>query len=367
MGTTGRIAAKDRTLPTHVGGPSAWLATELDRQDDWICALSDRDVDEIDDAVRRTRVRALRIQDIVKVDFPLPSLSVRLQRLRAAIKDGIAFGYIRGVPVARYDRETQLRVYWGLSRHIGDPVPQNRNGHLIGHVIDIGDTAADYNKRLTQSTAELAFHSDSCDVVGLMCVQTAKSGGLSAIVSAAAVHDEMLRRAPDLCAALYEPVVLDRRGEVPPGKMPWFEMPVFTRHHGIFNGYGPLPQYIRSAQRFPDAPRMTPRQHAAVRLFYEICGEERFCLRIPFQPGDIQFLQNHLVFHSRTSYEDWPEPARKRHLMRMWLSLPDGRELPPSYLNKWTNITLGTRRGGAVVASGKEPVIPFEPETPAFS
>jgi hypothetical protein len=367
MRTAGKTTLDEGTLPAPVGGPAAWLAADLRRRDDWICTLSDRDVDEIDDAVRHTMAQGRRIQDIGKDDFPLPSLSARLRQLRAAIKDGVAFGYIRGIPVARYDRETQLRVYWGLCRHIGDPVPQNRNGHLIGQVIDVGDTVADYNKRLTQSTAELAFHSDSCDVVGLLCVQTAKSGGLSAIVSAAAVHDEMLHRAPDLCAALYEPVVLDRRGEVPPGKTPWFEMPVFTRHNGQFNGYGPLPQYIESAQRFPDAPRMTARQHAAIALFYSICSEERFCLRIPFQPGDVQFLQNHLVFHSRTSYEDWPDPARKRHLMRIWLSLPDGRELAPSFLNKWPNITRGTARGGAVVPPGREPVIPFEPETPAFS
>ena len=350
-----------------IGGPSAWQVADVYRRDDWILQLTSDDIREIDNAVGRTRSHGSSIPDIEKDDFPLPALAPRLQQLRGAIKDGIGFGYVRGLPVSRYDRETQLRIYWGIARHIGDPVAQNRNGHLIGHVIDVGDTAQDVNKRLTQSTAALAFHSDSCDVVGLLCVQTARSGGQSAIVSAIAVHDEMLRRAPDLCAALYEPVVIDRRGEVPPGKAPWFAMPVFTQHAGQFNGYGPLPQYIESARRFADAPAMTARQQAAIALFYEICGDDRFCLRIPFQPGDIQFLQNHLIFHSRTAFEDWPEPARKRHLLRIWLSLPDGRELPPIFLNKWTNITRGTRRGGAVMAAGKPLMIPMDPEMPAFS
>jgi hypothetical protein len=144
-------------------------------------------------------------------------------------------------------------------------------------------------------------------------------------------------------------------------------MPVFTVHKGQFNGYGPLPQYIESSQRFADAPRLTERQRAAIDLFYAICAEDRFCLRIPFEPGDIQFLQNHLVFHSRTAFEDWPDKARKRHLIRLWLSLPDGRELPPIFLNKWTNITRGTKRGGAVVAEGKTAMIPYEPEIRAFA
>ena len=350
---------------TAIGGPSAWHSGDFDGRDDWMLELTDAERAEIDEAIRLSR--SLDIQAISRVDFPLPGLSARLAQLRTRIKDGAAFGYVRGIPVERYDRETQLRVYWGLSRYIGDPIPQNRNGHMMGHVIDVGDRPDNVDRRLTQSNAELAFHSDSCDVVGLLCVRTAMRGGTSAIVSAIAVHDEMLRCDPELCATLYEPVVLDRRGEVPPGKAPWFEMPVFTRHNGQFNGYGPLPQYIESSQRFADAPRLTERQRAAIDLFYAICADDRFCLRIPFKPGDIQFLQNHLIFHSRTAFEDWPESARKRHLIRIWLSLPDGRELPSIFLNKWTNITRGTKRGGAIVTEGKTPMIPFEPEIRAFA
>jgi hypothetical protein len=291
-----------------IGGVSAWLASKMRERDDWIFALTDQEIEEIDAAIERTR--ELDIQDIEKDDFQLPMLAKKLERLRAAVKDGIGFSYVRGLPVDRYDREGQLRMYWGISRHIGDPIPQNRNGHLIGHVIDVGDAVGEYDKRLAQSRFELAFHSDSCDVVGLLCLRTAKAGGLSAIVSAVAVHDEMLRRAPHLCAALYQPVLLDRRGEVPTGGKPWFRMPVFAVHKGRFSGYGPLPQYIESAKRFTDAPAMTEEQHAAVKLFYEVCGDDRFCLRLPFQPGDIQFLQNHVVFHSRTEFEDWPELTR---------------------------------------------------------
>ena len=346
-----------------VGGSAAWTVPQVMRRDDWICRLSDSDVAEIDAAVADSRARGLAITEIERDDFPLDRLTVRLGALRAQIRSGLGFGYIKGLPVWRYDRETLLRIYWGLGRHIGDPVTQNRNGHLIAHVIDVGDRAGD-NKRLTQSNAELCFHADSCDVVALLCINRAREGGESMIVSAVAVHDEMMRRRPDLLPELYKPVYMDRRGEVPDGKLPWFGMPLFTWHRGQINGYAPIRQYVESLARFPDAPRISNAQMAALDLFYEICEEEEFCLRLQFEPGDIQFLQNHVVFHSRTGFTDWDEAEKKRHLMRLWLSLPDGRLLPDSYAEKWINIERGTRRGG--VPTMTPPVIPLDPMARAY-
>ena len=127
------------------------------------------------------------VQEIDRDAFPLGRLTTRLGALRAQIRSGLGFGYVKGLPVARYDRETLIRIYWGLCRHIGDPVTQNRNGHLVGHVIDIGDSVADANKRITQTNAELCFHTDSCDVVALLCINRAESGGESMIVSGVSV------------------------------------------------------------------------------------------------------------------------------------------------------------------------------------
>jgi hypothetical protein len=185
------------------------------------------------------------------------------------------------------------------------------------------------------------------------------------IVSGVAVHDELMRRRPDLLPELYEPVYMDRRGEVPPGKQPWFGVPLFNWHRGVFTGYSPVRQYIESLSRFPDAPRMSDAQREALDLYYSICEEDGFCLRLQFERGDIQFLHNHVIFHSRTAYVDWPEPERRRHLMRMWLSLPDGRALAPALAEKWINIEVGTRRGG--VPTTATPVIPADPFTKAYA
>lgn len=344
-----------------VGGSFAWSAAEAMRRDDWILRLGDGDIAEIERAVAGTR--GLAIPEIGRDDFALDRLTTRLGALRAQIRSGLGFGYIKGLPVERYDRETLIRLYWGLCRHIGDPVTQNRNGHLVGHVIDVGDTVADANKRITQTNAELCFHADSCDVVALLCINRAQSGGESMIVSAVAVHDEMMRRSPELLAELYKPIHMDRRGEVPAGKLPWFGMPLFTWHRGGLNGYAPVRQYIDSLARFPEAPRMSNAQSAALDLFYALCEDN--CLRLQFEPGDIQFLQNHVVFHSRTAYVDGPDPERRRHLMRIWMSLPDGRALPPAYAEKWINIELGTRRGG--VPTDKPPIVPLDPLARAYA
>ena len=196
----------------------------------------------------------------------------------------------------------------------------------------------------------------------LLCLQRAKAGGLSALASSMALHNVMLERRPDLLERLYQPMPVDRRGEVPLGKRPWFGMPLFSWQRGLFNGYSPVRQYIESLARFPDAPRMSEAQREALALYYGICEEDPFCLRLQFEPGDIQFLHNHVVFHSRTAYVDGPV---RRHLIRIWLSLPDGRELPDAMAEKWINIELGSRRGG--VPTDALPTIPLDPFDRAYS
>lgn len=365
MDTSLNPVAQPSVAPGPIGGPAAWRSQAL-RPDDFIHRLDAEEIAAIEAAVAHSREAKPDVLAVTRGDFPIGPLAPKLARLRADIVTGRGFGYLRGIPVDRYDRETLTRIYWGLSLHLGDPVPQNRNGHVLGHVIDIGTSEHDLTKRITQSAAALQFHSDGCDVVGLLCRTAAMTGGESMIVSAIAVHDAMLARRPDLCHALYNPLYTDRRGEIPEGRPPWFAIPLFNWHAETFSGYAPLRQYVESAQRFPDVPRLEGPLKEAFALFLEICNDPTFHLEVPFEPGDIQYLQNHLVFHARTAFVDWPAPKPKRHLMRIWLSLRDGRELPPAYLQRWPVITRGTVRGGVRVPSQPAPSIPLEPETPAY-
>lgn len=353
--------------PGPIGGQLAWKSADLATDKSWIHRLTEQEVAELEAAADHSRAVVADILDLQRDHFPLPTLAAKVAVLRADIMDRYGFGYLRGLPVHKYDRDTIMRMYWGLASHLGDVVPQNRNGHMIGHVIDIGTRVDDYNKRLTQTSAGLSFHSDSCDVVGLCCLHTAMAGGESALVSGIAVHDEMMRRAPDLCRTLYQPLTVDRRGEVPEGKSPWMRIPLFMWQHGTFTGYAPLLEYLNSARRFTDAPPMTDQQWQAAELFFSICNDPAFSVKIPFEPGDFQFVHNHVVFHSRTPFEDWPDSAKKRHLMRIWISLPDGRELHPAIAERWVHIERGTVRGGVNIPNRRALTIPMEPMTPAFA
>ncbi len=126
---------------------------------------------------------------------------------------------------------------------------------------------------------------------------------------------------------------MDRRGEVPAGKQPWFGMPLFSWHRGQFTGYSPIRQYIESMARFPDAPRLSNAQREALDVYYDICEEERFCLKLHFEPGDMPVPAESMSSSTRARHSSTGPKCRmgghKRHLIRMWLSLPDGRLLPP--------------------------------------
>ena len=172
-------------------------------------------------------------------------------------------------------------------------------GHVLGHVQDLGLDAADPNVRIYQTRERQTFHTDSCDVVALLCLKTAQSGGLSALVSSTTIFNEMRRRRPDLLQLLFEPIATDRRGEVPEGGKPFFEIPVFTWHRGYLNAIYQR-QYIDSAQRFPEAPRLTPAHIEALDLFDSLADDPKLNMLMEFRPGDVQLVHNHTLLHDRT-------------------------------------------------------------------
>src|SRR6185312_7271810 len=212
------------------------------------------------------------------------------------------FVMLRGFPVAKYSTAESAIAYLGIGSHFGSFRSQNAKGHLLGHVRDLGLDVRNANVRYYQTTRQLEYHTDSCDIVGLLCLKGAKSGGESRIVSSVTLFNEMLRRRPDLLAELFHAFPTDRRGEVPPGMKPWFDVPVFNWLNGelttIYVG-----QYIRSAQEnFPAARRLTDTELEALELLDTLADDPELRLDMEFRPGDMQFLHNHQVLHSRTDF-----------------------------------------------------------------
>ena len=350
MSVSETIAAKPvpPTLSRHpVDGPSAWTGADMrKREAEWSYRLSPAEIAEVEAALRAVRERGLDIADISREDFPLPTLGPVLERLRGEVLDGRGFVLVRGMPVAGRPIEESAAAYWGVGSYFGSARSQNAKGHLLGHVYDlgIGLSEKDPNLRSYATAERQRFHIDRCDVVALLCLRRAKSGGLSAIVSSMTLHNVMAARRPDLLARLFQPFAVDRRGEVPEGKAPFYEAPVFNEHAGYLSVlYSRL--HINSAQRFPEARRLTPEDIEALEMFGDLANDPELRLDMAFEPGDIQFLHNHTILHARSAYEDWPEIERKRHLLRLWLAPPGARPLPPVFGECYGNLTVGDRGG----------------------
>ena len=338
-----------------VRGRSVWRGAEMVATDDWVHRVSEAHIAELDRAIAQIRIRNLRLPDFGKEDFPLPTLAPVLARIREDVVDGRGVNVMRGLPVDRWSREESAIAYWGIGAHIGEAVTQNAYGHVLGHVKDIGVGVNDVNNRGYRSRGALSYHNDiGGEIIGLFCLKPAMSGGMSSVVSAGALYNAMLERRPDLLAELMQPMYHDRRGEVPPGFMPYYPLPIFSRHEGrliVFFVW----RFIESAQRFPDVPRLTPAQEEAIGMLRDLAADPAFNLDIAFDPGDIQLVNNLTTMHSRTGYEDYPEPDRKRHLLRLWLAVPGGWALPRLFYDRYGATTPSGRPAGIAVTNPQEP------------
>lgn len=343
-------------LPAPIIGPQVWYGPEMSASDAWAHVLSDADVAEVEAAVRP--LGDFDIARITQADFPLPTLAPKLAAIRAEVMAGRGFALLRGLPVARWSMREAATAYYGIGAYFGNARSQNAKGHVLGHVRDLGrDAVNDQTARIYQTTERQTFHTDSCDIVSLLCLKTAKSGGASALVSSMTIYNEMYKRRPDLLRLLFEPFATDRRGEVPEGKKPYFEIPVFNFHEGYLSVLYAR-RYIESARRFDSVPELTPEQCEALDLFDALANDPAINLRMNFEPGDIQFVHNHTMLHDRTAFVDWEEPERKRHLLRLWLAVPGARPLPEIYAERYGKVTIGDR--GGIIVPGSRLNAPLE-------
>jgi hypothetical protein len=347
----------DPALPPQVEDRSAWYGADIAARSNWEERLSDAEICEVERTLQEFEKSHIDPATIKAKDVALPTLAPRLQQILDEVLNGRGFGLIRGLPVERWTRREAALVFLIIGAHLGNLRMQNARGHLLGHVRDLGYSSDDPNIRIYQTRERQTHHTDSCDVVGLMCLRTAKSGGVSSLVSSTTIFNEMRHRRPDLLKVLLEPIETDRRGEVPADGKPYFTIPVFNYHGGLVSAIYQR-QYIESARRFSDVPPLTPLQIEALDLLDELANDPQLNLMMELQPGDIQLVHNHTILHDRTAFEDYAEPDRKRHLLRLWLAPPGARRLPEVYAERYGSITPGDR--GGVVAAGARPSIVFE-------
>lgn len=343
-----------------VAGPAVWYGRDLAARRDWLRGFAPAEIAEVEAAVHRFRASGEPIAAIRPDVFPLPRLGQAMRELLAELLEGRGFVLLRGLPVERWTREEQAIAYMGLGSWLGRPRSQNAKGHLLGHVKDLGLDIRNPNVRYYQTNRRLEYHTDSVDIVGLLCLKAAKAGGESYLASSMTLYNEALRRRPELVPALFEPFPTDRRGEVPQGMKPWFDMPIFHWHAGRLSCIY-VRQYIESAQKsFPEARRLTPQQVEAMDLLDTLCNDPQIHLAMEFRPGDVQLLHNHQILHSRGDFENWPEPERHRHLLRLWIAPPEARPLPEVFAPRYGSIVPGER--GGIFLEGTQLKVPLEAE-----
>jgi hypothetical protein len=340
-------------LPPSVNDASAWYGSDLVKRSDWIEHLSQTEVHELKSAVHSVGDAT----SISKETSPLPTLGPHLSTLLDEVQNGRGFVLLKGLKRESWSSRELAIAFLIVGVHLGNLRMQNAAGHLLGHVRDLGKSSDDPNTRIYQTRERQTHHTDSCDVVGLLCLQTAKKGGLSNLVSSTTIFNEMRRRRPDLLRVLLDPIETDRRGEIPEGDKPYFSIPVFNYHAGFVSAIYQR-QYIESARRFPGVPPLTQHQIEALDLLDELANDPELNLVMELEPGDIQFVHNHTILHDRTAFEDHSEPERKRHLLRLWIAPLNARPLPEVFAERFGSTTQGER--GGVSVPGSKAFISFD-------
>ena len=346
--------------PAPINAACAWHGRDMVESERWIRDLHPEHVEELDEALRAVETRGPEWHAITVDDFPLPGLSSLIEELRDELESGCGLMKLRGLPVERYNEDQLRKLYFGLGSNIGRTVHQNRRGELMRLIRDEGagvgkqygqiDAAAGTGEKpflssyaRTLTNGALRFHTDRTDVVSLLCVRQAASGGVSTICSSVAVMNEMLRRRPDLAQLLFEPVYRSRLGEEFQTADEVYALPVFGVREGKFTSHFSL-TYIEAAQKVDGVPRLTDAQREALDYLLELAAELAF--EMVLEPGDIQFLNSHVTYHGRTPFEDGLQSGGGRLLMRLWLSMPNNRPLPPDHSVLWRNVEAGVVRGG---------------------
>lgn len=333
--------------PTPIRSQSAWLRQDLEGDQSWIHTLSRQELAELEMFASAAIKYKSPLFKLTRSILPCPNLSGKIKVIIDEIENGRGVVLLRGLDVSRYDVKTIKLIYWCLGVHLGRPIFQNARGDLIGHVRDLGKNYHSNNVRGYTTNSRIAPHCDSSDVVTLLCLQPAKSGGESLVVSSTSLFNKFRELFPDYLKYLFEGYHFDLRGEGATGKqdeVTFNRVPIFSFYQGKlscrFNQ-----KTIIDGQRKVGNPLSGDRLKA-IKLFGELAEEEHFSFPMTFKSGDIQILNNHNVLHSRESFEDWAETNKKRNLLRIWLNLDKkfARPLAPEFSDR---LNTGPRGGVA--------------------
>jgi hypothetical protein len=322
---------------------SSWKGDELLRRPDWLTELTERDNDEVHAALLRDL--SSHSDSIGREAFTLPGLGSKLEAIQDSLEHGSGAAMLRGLRLDGMDEADCRTLFRGISLYIGTPISQSADGELIFSVRDAGFAEIDPRARGPNTRKRLTYHTDRCDVIGFMCLQQAKSGGESYVVSSMKLFNEIRSRRPDLLEVLMQPFYYARHTVDLGNEKPWCQQPIFSIFEGHFAA-NMLRVLIDRAYAMAELPDLSEIQREALDYVQELAENPAFHVTFMQRPGDILFLNNWVTLHRRSEFEDYDEPERKRHLLRIWLSVPNSRPLDPTFKDNYGATKAGAIRGG---------------------
>ena len=315
----------------------AWTGNELEASNTWRFMADEEQISYLVNLARNVT------KDIgndpnnlltMKADaFDLGPFGEVLSDILACVRDGPGVALYRGLPLDDITLVETAVIYWAIGQHLGRAQSNNPEGDMIGHVLDTGKDYLGSNNRGYQTNSTLDYHCDHTDLVCLMCINEAKTGGISKLTSSIHVYNQLLMRRPDLVEVMSQPYCWTKHAEANPNELPYYKSPVFNFLEGTLSiAFGPT--HMKKGHALEAVPNMTPEQAEGISVMEQIA--EEFHAEMNFKRGDIQFINNYTILHSRTAFEDWPEPERKRTLWRLWLNIENFHPHTP-YSKQWSH------------------------------
>ena len=330
---------------TRIDDPAGWRSSEVAASGQWRRRLSGDEIEAVAGMLEAVRACGKPMLELTRADVKLGAFAPVLDEVVHELEHGVGFKTLRGLPSDRFGVEDNRLLFWAIGCHLGVALPQGKASQLMSDVRSAGGEYRGAGGRGYNTNAELDYHVDGTDVVGLYCLQVARSGGLSRLASSVAICNEILQREPALVERLFQPFPHNRQNEEADDEAPFYMAPVYSLREGRFAARY-IRNHIRSSQLREDTPRLTELDHRALDMIQDLAETDTFRFDMVLERGDMQFVNNHVLIHSRTEFEDFEEPERKRHLLRLWLSVPSGRPLCEGLLDAYKSVEAGTVRGG---------------------
>ena len=335
-------------IRSFANSPATWRGCALFDSSEWNVGVRPDELADIECAI--DKIGPTPIEHTDRTDLPLPTFGNHLRLIQHALEQGPGAALLRGLPISKWDELRSIQAFWSIALNLGTPLSQSADGERIFHVRDHGYRPDDPRFRGPASRKRLSFHTDRCDVIAFACLHQAHDGGDTFIVSSVSLYEHLRNHQPDLLAVLCQPFPYLRHTVDSGNPMAFCQLPVFSEQDGHFAAHF-LRVLIDRADRSPNAPSLTPSQHKALDVLETLAEDPSFHVRIRLQQGDLLFLNNWTTLHRRSAFTDAPNSSR-RHLLRIWLSMPNSRPIAPCFQDHFGNTKAGAIRGGMQPCTG---------------